>query len=235
MRWYLEVGTLGGNKILKVELSGNGLIPSWKRSQKSLLSSCHHVRNKKLDVCDLEKRSYRTWPWPWISSFQSCEKEISIVYKPSRLSYFAMAAWADQDTELVSVHSFSLCCWWAAFLYPPILLTQRRMSQTSASWRSSHSWGSDPWQGLRVDVGLPDQLCVFCDPVFELCFLCYGAIPPDTAVALQTLSFFPHNRGHPYYYEEYHSRPLGNLWALPFQPSHSVLGLGLFTVPWGHV
>lgn len=65
------------------------------------------------------------------------------------------------------------------------------MGQTSASWRSSHSWGPDPWQGLRADVGLPDQLCVFCDPVFELCLLCYGVIPPDTAVTLQSLSFFP--------------------------------------------
>lgn len=151
------------------------------------------------------------------------------------LSYFAMAAWDDQNTEIISVHSFSSCCWWATFPYSPILLTQRRKGQINASWRSSHSWGPDPWQGLKTDVGLPDQLCVLCDPVFEPCLLCYGAIPPDTAVTLQSLSFLFPSKGTPLLLLGHHSRPLGNLWALPFQPSHSVLGLGLLTIPWDHV
>ena len=52
--------------------------------------------NEKLVVCNLEEgppqNLNRLAPWPWTSSLQNCEKQISIVYKLPSLWNFVIAA-----------------------------------------------------------------------------------------------------------------------------------------------
>ena len=114
MWWYLEVGPLGGDLVMKVEFSWMGLVLLEKRPQKAPLSSCHMKIQLDVGSAVWKRACPRIWPCWYsydlrLSAFRTLRNEF-LLFQSYPVHGIVLEQTKLTKTCILEIWTIYICC-----------------------------------------------------------------------------------------------------------------------------